>query len=59
MEHSILIAVWRTFAHDIEYADLSGGYFLERTGRTRRTRRLVSQLNQLGDQVTLQTEQAA
>ncbi len=37
----------------------SGQYFLERTGRARQTRRLVSQLNQLGYQVTLQTEGAA
>jgi transposase len=59
LEHSILIAVWHMFTHDIEYADLGGGYFLERTGRTRQTRRLVSQLNQLGYQVTLQPVQAA
>ncbi|MEU8974418.1 transposase, partial [Streptomyces monashensis] len=59
LEHSILIAIWHMFTHDAEYADLGGHYFIERTGRARQTRRLVSQLNQLGYQVTLQTEGAA
>ncbi|TFE51795.1 IS110 family transposase, partial [Streptomyces sp. ICN441] len=59
LEHSILTAVWHMFTHDAEYADLGGQYFIERTGRARQTRRLVSQLNQLGYQVTLQTEGAA
>lgn len=58
LEHSILIAVWHRFTHHTAYADLTGLYLLERTGRARRTRRLVSQLNQLGYQVTLQTEGA-
>ncbi|MFJ9610786.1 hypothetical protein ACIRS1_31040 [Kitasatospora sp. NPDC101176] len=58
VEHSILIAVWYMFTHDIEYHDLGGDYFLERTGKTRQTRRLVSQLNQLGYQVTLQSVEA-
>jgi transposase len=44
------------FPHDAEYADLSGRYFIERTGRARQTRRLVSQLNQLGYHVNLQTD---
>ncbi|WP_432182810.1 hypothetical protein [Streptomyces sp. NBC_00063] len=38
------------FTHDIEYAYLCGDYFLERTSKTRATRRLVSQLNRLGFQ---------
>jgi len=59
VEHSILTAVWHMFTHDTAYADLGGQYFIERTGRARQTRRLVSQLNQLGYQVTLQTEGAA
>jgi transposase len=59
LEHSILISVWHMFTHDTAYADLGGQYFLERTGRARQTRRLVSQLNQLGYQVTLQAEGAA
>ncbi|MEU1276559.1 IS110 family transposase [Streptomyces sp. NPDC005799] len=59
VEHSVLIAMWHMLVHDVEYADLGGQYFLERTGRARQTRRLVSQLNQLGYQVTLQTVEAA
>ncbi|MFD8000895.1 hypothetical protein ACFV4J_17220 [Streptomyces mirabilis] len=46
------------FTRDIEYADHGGEYFLERTGRTRATRRLVSQLNRLGYQVNLQPVEA-
>nr|WP_258543853.1 transposase [Streptomyces ipomoeae] len=56
LQHSILISDWHMFTHDAEYADLGGRYFIERTGRARQTRRLVSQLNQLGYHVTLQTE---
>jgi transposase len=56
VEHSMLTAVWHMFTHDPDYADLSGHYFIERTGRARQTRRLISQLDQLGHQVTLQTE---
>lgn len=54
LRHSILIAVWHMLIRDTEYADLGGDYFLERTGKTRATRRLISRLNQLGYQVTLQ-----
>ncbi|WTI42281.1 hypothetical protein OHA51_00805 [Streptomyces sp. NBC_00589] len=46
------------FTHDVPYADLGGNYFLERTGKIRATRRLVSQLNHLGFQVTLQSLEA-
>jgi transposase len=59
LEHSILVSVWHMFTRDTTYADLGGQYFLERTGRARQTRRLVSQLNQLGYQVTLSAEGAA
>ncbi|MEW1914732.1 transposase, partial [Kitasatospora sp. NPDC085895] len=59
LEHTILIAVWHMFTHDTDYHDLGGDYFLERTGKTRQTRRLVSQLTQLGYQVTLQPTEAA
>lgn len=55
VEHSILISVWHMFTRDAEYTDLGSEYFIERTGRARQTRRLISQLNQLGYQVTLQT----
>ncbi|MFJ8313769.1 MULTISPECIES: IS110 family transposase [unclassified Streptomyces] len=59
LEHCVLIAVWHMLTHDIEYADLGGDYFLQRTGKSRATRRLVSQLNQLGYQVRLQPVEAA
>jgi transposase len=55
LQHSILIATWHTFTRDTPYADLGGQYFIERTGPARQTRRLISQLNQLGYHVTLQT----
>jgi hypothetical protein len=58
LEHTILIAVWHMFTHDTNYHDLGGDYFIERTGKTRQTRRLVSQLTQLGYQVTLQPTEA-
>ncbi|MEV6210124.1 transposase [Kitasatospora sp. NPDC051914] len=58
LEHSILIAVWHMFTRDAEYTDFGGHYFIERTGRARQTRHLVSQLNQLGYHVTLQAEGA-
>jgi transposase len=54
LEHTVLVSVWHMFTNDVEYHDLGGDHFLERTGKTRQTRRLVSQLNQLGFQVTLQ-----
>ena len=53
--HTILTSVWRMLTNDAGCADLGGDYFLQCTGRTRQTRRLVSQLNMLGFQVTLQS----
>ncbi|MHA6793825.1 hypothetical protein ACVGVM_09985 [Pseudonocardia bannensis] len=45
--------------HDLDYRDLGGNYFLERTGKARATRRLVSQLNHLGYEVRLDPVRAA
>lgn len=59
LEHAILIATWHMLTHDMAYADLGGDYFLHRAHRTRQTRRLVNQLNQLGYQVTLHPVEAA
>jgi transposase len=59
LQHSILIAIWHMFTRDTEYLDLGGDYFIERTGKTRATRRLISQLNHLGYQVTLQPTEVA
>jgi len=57
--HSILIATWHMISGAVECHDLGGNYFLERTGKTRITRRLVGQLTQLGWQVTLNPTPAA
>ncbi len=51
--HSILIATWHMITSDTEYRDLGGDYFIERTGKTRVTQRLVGQLSQLGWRVNL------
>ncbi|MFE6946627.1 IS110 family RNA-guided transposase [Streptomyces chartreusis] len=56
--HTILTSIWHMLTNDAEYTDLGADYFLQRTGRTRQTRRLVSQHNMLGYQVSLQTEGA-
>jgi len=56
--HTILTSIWHMLTNDAEYADLGADYFLQRTGRTRQTRRLVSQLNMLGYQVSLQSADA-
>ncbi|MGW5466011.1 IS110 family transposase [Streptomyces sp. NPDC003996] len=56
--HTILTSIWHMLANDAEYTDLGADYFLQRTGRARQTRRLVSQLNMLGYQVSLQSADA-
>ncbi|MFI6567244.1 IS110 family transposase [Streptomyces sp. NPDC050534] len=56
--HTILTSIWHMLINDAEYADLGADYFLQRTGRARQTRRLVSQLNMLGYQVSLQSAAA-
>ncbi|WP_369254192.1 hypothetical protein [Streptomyces sp. R35] len=53
--HTILNSIGHMLTNDTEYADLGADYFLQRTGRARQTRRLVSQLNMLGHQVSLQS----
>jgi transposase len=53
VQHSMLIAVWHMLTHDVAYHDLGANYFTERSGTTRQTRRLVSQLNNLGFTVRL------
>ncbi|MFF3323088.1 IS110 family transposase [Streptomyces sp. NPDC002889] len=57
--HTILTSIWHMLTNDAEYTDLGADYFLQRTGRTRQTRRLVSQLNMLGYQVSLQSAEPA
>lgn len=52
-----MIAIWHRFTYNTAYRDLGGDYLLERTGRTRVTRRRISQLDQLGFQVTPATRE--
>lgn len=59
LQHSILIAIWHMLTHDVPHADLGGDYFLELTGKTRATRRLVNQLKHLGYDVSLQPAEAS
>lgn len=51
--HSILTSVWNMFTTDSPYLDLGGSYFTERADKTRRTRHLITELNQLGFTVQL------
>ncbi len=53
--HTILTSIWHMLTNDAEYADLGGDYFVQRTGRARQTRHLVSQLNMLGHHVSPQS----
>ncbi|WP_331752470.1 IS110 family transposase [Streptomyces chartreusis] len=55
---TILTSIWQMLTNDVEYAGLGADYFLQRTGRTRQTWRLVSQLNMLRYQVSLQSADA-
>jgi transposase len=58
VEHSILTAAWHMLAHDVDYHDLGGDYFLRRDPE-RATRRAINQLNRLGYTVTLNPVEAA
>ncbi len=53
VKHSILIAYWHMFSTGETYNDLGGDYFARRNPE-RATKRLVSKLQALGHQVTLQ-----
>ncbi|MER7282593.1 IS110 family transposase [Dactylosporangium sp. NPDC000244] len=59
VQHAMLIAIWHMLTHDVAYHDLGAGYLTERAGTTRQTRRLVTQLNQLGYAVRLDPIAAA
>jgi transposase len=51
--HSQLIAAWHIISDDVGYQELGSLHFLTRVDRARHTRRLVTQLQQLGYQVQL------
>jgi hypothetical protein len=51
--HSQLIAAWHIIGSDVEYRDLGSLHFLSQVDRPRQTRRLVTQLQQMGYLVRL------
>jgi transposase len=51
--HTILVAAWHMISNEVDYQDLGPTHFLTRIDPARQTRRLVTQLNQLGYQVQL------
>jgi transposase len=59
VQHSMLIAIWHMLTHDVAYHDLGASYFTDRAGKTRQTRRLIAQLNNLGFAVRLEPVKAA
>jgi transposase len=52
--HSILVAAYYILRDDKTYAELGGDYFIRREDQERLTRRLVRQLERLGQRVTLE-----
>jgi transposase len=51
--HSLLIAAWHVIDAEVDYQDLGPLHFLTRVDPARQTRRLVTQLQQLGYRVEL------
>ena len=52
--HSILVSAYHVLQEGVSYQELGGDYFLTREDRQRMTRRLVRQLERLGQSVTLE-----
>jgi transposase len=52
--HSILVAAYYILSENQPYQELGGDYFIRREDQERLTRRLVRQLERLGQQVTLE-----
>jgi transposase len=57
VERSILIAIWHTLSHNVDYQGLDADYFL-RLVPERATRRAITRLNPFGYQVALNPLQA-
>jgi len=51
--HSLLVAAWHVIHDDVSYQELGALHFLTQVDPARQTRRLVTQLQQLGYQVQL------
>jgi transposase len=57
VQHSILVAYWHMFTTGQTYRDLGGDYY-QRRDPERQIKRLVAQLERLGQHVTLQNAAA-
>ena len=51
--HTMLVAIWWMLTNNVDYQELGGDYFEQRTDQAAQTRRLVRQLERLGHQVNL------
>jgi transposase len=52
--HSILVIAWHLLSTGETYTDLGGDYFVKRTNSAARQRRLVAELQAMGNRVTLE-----
>jgi transposase len=52
--HSLLVAIWHMLTHDVDYTDLAASQGLTHIDHDRQTRRLLTQLHQLGYRVRLE-----
>ena len=51
--HTMLVGIWWMLSNNVDYEELGGDYFEQRTDQAAQTRRLVRQLERLGHQVNL------
>ena len=49
----MIVAIWWMLTNSVDYVELGGDYFEQRTDQAAQTRRLVRQLERLGHQVSL------
>ena len=51
--HTMLVGIWWMLTNNVDYLELGGDYFDQRTDQAAQTRRLVRQLERLGHNVTI------
>jgi len=51
--HTMIVGIWWMLTNSVDYVELGGDYFEQRTDQAAQTRRLVRQLERLGHQVSL------
>ena len=51
--HTMIVGIWWMLTNGVDYLELGGDYFEQRTDQAAQTRRLVRQLERLGHQVSL------